>query len=312
MSTVSAPPARMNHIVALDEERDRLFVFGGLATGGTCGISVDTYRLSFAGAPPSTWNGVSSSLFPEGGWFATGAVDEANDRLVVHGGVFGCRFPNHPSGSPYDGTWALDLVEPHEWRRLSPPGLGPGSAGDGTYDPVRRRLLVATAGVGLSEMPLDPGSEAWRVIAPRGERPLFGNPLAFDYDPGRDRFVLVSGLGQVRYLLPTRAAEPSPVPASARTVPGAAEASMAPPLTLVVLTNPVRGGTLALNLGLAGEDAGRLELVDVRGRIVASERIASGTRRHETRALASQPSGVYFARLIQDDCKVVRKFVLTR
>jgi hypothetical protein len=172
--------------------------------------------------------------------------------------------------------------------------------------------------VGLSELPLDPGSETWRVLAPRGVRPEFGNPLAFDYDPGRDRFVLVSSQGQVRYLVPTAAADPPPVQTSARPVPVPAFAQATSKvdrvdgLALDVLSNPVRGGVLALHLEIGGDSPGLLEVIDVRGRVVTRELAVPGVRLHETKALASRPPGIYFARLARDGRQVVRKLVLTR
>ena len=185
------PTPRTDHLVLHDPQRDRMLVFGGLVfQPGSCAIAVDAHLLAHAQTPPP-WSPVSADPNPEGGPFAAGIYDEANDRFIIQGGLFGCRFPNHPSGSFWDGTWALPAANPSAWVRLASPTEAPGDVSDATYDPVDRRLVAVRAGggsVGPVARPRDGGMAEART--PR--------PAAVDSRPGPGRVRVRPRAGSVR------------------------------------------------------------------------------------------------------------------
>ena len=336
--TGPAPPPipRYSHVVAYDASRDRMMVFGGSASIGNCTIAVDTYGLTF-GSPTSTWAAIPAIPFPEGGMSANGIIDPIGDRFIVQGGAFGCRYPGgHPSGSAADGTWALDLAQPTAWTRLAAPTESPGQVLDAAYDPVGRRMIALQFGAGLAVLPLDPGTETWQMIVPRGLTTTAVLSHAMEYDPGRDRFVVVRNGGQVEFYLPTRTtvhstavAEPRHIAADdpdlERTEPPgetlaasgdtfqefAASTVTRPAALSLAVRSPARGAiTLAVTVP-AGADA-RVELHDVRGRLLASRAIAAGTNAEITLDARSLRAGIYFARLRQEREVRLTKVILTR
>lgn len=305
------PIARMDHVLIRDSRRNALAVFGGSAQLAPCTITTDAATLALS-ATPASWSPTTGPGQPEGGWFPVGIYDPVGDRLVVHGGQFACLYPGgHPSGATYDGTWAYDLQNPQGWTRLSDPSLGPGSVRGAAYDPIARSLVAAGPGTSAWVMPLDPGSESWRWLDVRGIAPIVTNPSTFDYDAGRDRFVVVTSAGQVRYLLPVRDELPDPV---VPPLPRSAPTALAVPPTagaafgLEVGANPARGA-LRLAVRLGAGPAGLLTLHDARGRLVRSEEIPAGRSGPVTLTLPGNAPGVYFARLRQGSNVEVRRVV---
>jgi hypothetical protein len=306
------PVRRIDHVLVLDSRRNRLAVFGGKAIppgAASCVVTVDAALLSL-GSTPAQWAAVSGGLAPDGGSFPVGVYDEAGDRLLVHGGQFACRFPaGHPSGAIADGTWALVMADPHGWTRLTPPEVGPGFVPDAAYDPIARRMVAAATGTLAWELPLDPGTETWRALSVGGSGPVITNPCSFDYDPARDRFVLVTSQGSVRFLLPSRGEEPLPI--AHRTHAGD-ESPPSPGLAqdasigFSVDTNPARG-RVQFTVALRADAPARLTLHDVRGRLITTREIVAGTRGPVTLDAPRGAPGIYFARLRQGAWTQVRK-----
>jgi hypothetical protein len=77
-----------------------------------------------------------------------------------------------------------------------------------------------------------------------------------------------------------------------------------------VVANPARGGRVALSIRTPGGEPGRLELLDVRGRVVASQVLAAGTQGGHVFPVAGQPAGVYFVRALRGPERTVQKLVL--
>lgn len=300
---------RWNHVVMHDPRRNQLAVFGGSVPLVGCSIRVDVSLLNLV-TDPATWMQIPQVPCPEGGQFPVGICDEEGDRLIVHGGVFGCLFPGgHPSGANEDGTWAYDLATPQGWKRLVPPGIGPRWLPDAAYDAKARRMVAPAPGTFAWELSLVPGNEVWRRLDAGGDWPVITNPSSFDYDPVRDRFVLVTSEGFVRYLLPSRG-EQEPVVQRAHRGTAPPVLVIDTPIALAVGENPARG-RVQLMIAIRGGAPGRLTLHDPRGRMVASRVIAAGTRETVTLDAPRGAPGVYFVRLAQGDAAEVRKVVVT-
>jgi hypothetical protein len=135
------PPARFDHTAVYDPDRDRMLVFGGVATYVTS-LFADLWALSLGNHP--RW----SRLEPEGegprGRYGHAAIyDPVAHRLLIYGGIdtLGRLGPwYHPPGD----VWELTLRGRHRWQELKPRGVLriPTAWTGAAYDPVRERMLV--------------------------------------------------------------------------------------------------------------------------------------------------------------------------
>ena len=98
-------------------------------------------------------------------------------------------------------------------------------------------------------------------------------------------------------------------------VSGIAEASI-PRVSLGISnagTNPARGGRLALAFSLADDGPARLEVIDVSGRLIASQSVGSyGAGRHEISLDLGERlrSGIHFVRLTQSGHRVTTRLTV--
>lgn len=132
------PVQRIWHSAIYDPVRDRMVVFGGLASvwlNDVWALSLTAppvwSRLEPAGTAPSAQAGYSA------------IYDAARDRMVVLG-----------SNGDSSAVWALSLSGTPEWTRLAPAGAPPAPLGNRgcIYDPVRDQMVIFAASGGSSSV----------------------------------------------------------------------------------------------------------------------------------------------------------------
>jgi hypothetical protein len=164
-------------------------------------------------------------------------------------------------------------------------------------------------------LPLQAGSEVWEPWTPRGTAPNVDGEgrSAFDYDPTRDRFVLLTDRGTIRYLLPSRNDElPLLRPGGGQASPTVSQDGFgheSPRLEAKLRSNPARGVIHLLFSIPPGEQA-EIRLCDVRGRVHRIRELAGGTQGEVELDAQGLGPGMYFLRVQRGGASVVRKFVL--
>jgi hypothetical protein len=123
------PPGRMGFHYALDEEGDRIVVYGGQGDAGTL---ADVWTLALGGDRPR-WTrhaDADGKARRNGAW----ALDPVGRRLVVWGGT-----ANGQTALP--GIDMLRLDDELSWDHLDIDGPAPRASGQCLYDGPRERLL---------------------------------------------------------------------------------------------------------------------------------------------------------------------------
>jgi hypothetical protein len=195
LSTVELPRGRFGHATVHDLKRDRLIVFGGVASSGQFGegdytneawsISLgdlkDVQRVEPSGDPPPPRHEPA------------GVYDPVGDRAIFFGGWT-------YEDNYFDDTWVLSLQDGPAWQRIHPQGDAPPGrrAHAALYDPIRHRMLMwggsdRTGALGdLWALWLDPPMR-WERLEPAGPAPRARFFASFTYDPVRDRAILFGG-----------------------------------------------------------------------------------------------------------------------
>jgi hypothetical protein len=181
------PSLRTRHSMIYDPIRNRMIVFGGLATGGRTN---DVWELALAGTP--TWKRLATSgTAPTPRFGHAAAYDPVRDRMILIGG---------DDGGPLADVWTLSLTGAPAWSQIAPTGTPPSArAGHAAvYDPVRDRVLVIGGedGVGFQNdvwaLSL-PGAPSWAALSPSGTPPAPRARHTASYDSARDRVVVFGG-----------------------------------------------------------------------------------------------------------------------
>ncbi len=162
------PLSRGGHSMAIDTQRDALWMFGGTRPGVDLG---DLWRLDLA---TGTWSEIAPQCAPGCPSPRSGATltrDEAGDRLVLHGGW-------ESSNNVYRReTWTLDDLDgTPTWNQVTPDGESPQARffHIAAYDPAAQRLVVFGGGANGSAykdafgltLPLDGSAPAWHTVSP--------------------------------------------------------------------------------------------------------------------------------------------------
>jgi hypothetical protein len=124
------PPRQSASTLWVDQEADRLQMFGGAGSGDLwsfgLGDTTGWKREATAGYGPFSWAGMNTH-------------DSRRDRMIAFsGGYFTDR------GGTLDQVWVLPLDGVHAWTRIATQGLPPPARTfySATYDPVRDRVLL--------------------------------------------------------------------------------------------------------------------------------------------------------------------------
>lgn len=323
LSPAGTPPsARFGHMSIYDPKRDRMVVIGG---------GHDTQVWSLSLRPSLTWqvlptSGSSPAAF---GDELAAIYDPIGDRVLTF------------SGKSTVAVWSLDLsTTPSTWTAWTPSGLVPPAGQDysAVYDPNGDRAIVfgfdalsgianrtwalefgrpvpALASLVSAEatggrvrvtwlLPDGPSSRAtvqrrsgvsdWENV---GEVVADGSGLATFEDAG------VQAGERYAYRLEisgTYAAE------AWVTVPGAASLQ-------IFGAQPNPSPRVALSFSLASEGPARLEMFDLRGRLVAQRRLDGfgvGTHVLSIPEADKLASGIYVVRLTQDSASAVQRITI--
>jgi galactose oxidase-like protein/flagellar hook capping protein FlgD len=187
-SLLSFPPpvARDQHVAIYDPVRNRMLVFGGLATS----LKNDVWELSLSGT--MTWKLLATGGTPPSPRRGASAIyDPVRDRMLIYGGA---------GPGPFGDLWALSLSGSPTWTQLAPTGGPPPSRSghSAIYDPVRDRMVVFGGQTGLTyrndawALQLA-GTPAWSLIAASGVPPDLRSRHSAIYDSVRDRMVVFGG-----------------------------------------------------------------------------------------------------------------------
>ena len=343
----NGPSPRFGHKLIYDPLRDRLLLCGGTVDDhlprsifGNYHSTSEAWELPLQGYP--VWHLLEPRGYGPRLSDASVIWDEARDRLILYGGVW---VDNDVFGMFVD-TWALQLEPDLGWSMLSPGAAPPPwrEAHSGIYDPLHDRMVV----FGGSEVfdggkndtyMLDFGGAteergAW-ITGSQLEDGRFYSVWATRAQPGAmatlDRstdavtwttaaFRPVGTKGEVSFV------DSAPDNAWHQYyrvgveigggVVYSAPVRISPSLTAVpklfaTYPNPSRDGTVRVDYQLPRSDPARLEVLDVRGRLVWSTEILSPGPYVETaRAALPGRSGVYFVRLSQLRQTAILKTVL--
>jgi hypothetical protein len=125
------PSARWAHTAVYDAVRDRMVVFGGLATAPLH----DCWSLDLAGGP--SWALMNQfTILPSARYRHVAVIDPIADRMIVVGG--------QSASSPPKDVWELGLSPGSDWRQLAPAGWPDRFRFNDSaiYDPTGDRMLI--------------------------------------------------------------------------------------------------------------------------------------------------------------------------
>ena len=331
----SPMPGRGLAAAVYDPVRDRVVIFGG--DGGT--FLNDVWALNLSSGP--VWEELHpSGTPPEPRREATAIYDPIWDRIIVYGGY---------DGGPRDDLWALNLYGSPSWTPLTSSTAGPAGRNGhvAILDPVRHQMIVfggktddthysdevwalnldAPTPVALSlastEVQADFVRITWateqasglsaavqRSTGATGEWSEVGSPAL----SGSDRLVfedravtpgarygyrlVVSQGGQQVTLDPVWVTVPQP---AVLVLSGATP-------------NPSEAG-ISVRFSLASDAPARLELFDLKGRLVAQREVGplgAGEHLLPLADRADLSAGVYLVRLTQDRRVLTAKACVVR
>jgi hypothetical protein len=186
-------PTVFQHSAIYDPLRDRMIVFGGLATGDIFGGASANELIAFD-LRGRRWTTMFSSGEPAAyqNFLHTAIYDPVRDRMIVCGGY----------GTVDMNVYQLTLSGQPTWSKILAAGIPPSTryAHSAVYDPVRDRMIVCGGSTSSIGQDMDvwalslSGTPAWTQIVVGGT-PI---PRRLDhsaiYDPVRDRMVIYGGI----------------------------------------------------------------------------------------------------------------------
>lgn len=184
------PEPRFGHVVAVDQETRRLYLFGG-ESGDVF------YNDSWAfDAQERAWSQIDTgdSPLPTPRYGLSAVLDGAGHLIISHGFTFEGRF---------DDTWSLDLAS-GQWTDISPPAGETRPLKRCLHEAVWNRaagrmLLFGGCSSGFGPCPqgdlwsFDPENRAWTELTPDAAPAARSNP-SLTYDRTRQQSILFGGL----------------------------------------------------------------------------------------------------------------------
>ncbi len=326
LAATGAPAARSGHAAAYDRGSNRMIVFGGNATPGTCGgaladVQVLANANGLGGSP--AWTALApTGTAPSARWHHGAAYDDATGRLIVTGGEDGCGAANTEAwlldgANGLGGTPAWTAVAPTAppaagWslaRYAYDAGLGwtdafGGKVG-GAYVDTAYTLTSATTGSGSS----------WYRRAYYGTRPPARAFHSMIVNGANHVAVVFGGQSAGGRLNDTWRRQLNVAPVLGTDPVGPVLAPQRTAFALPPSPNPARG-EVAMAVDVARAQKVELGVFDVSGRRVAtihSGRLAAG--RHAFRWNGVQDGGraaapgVYLVRMAAEDREQVVRLV---
>ena len=180
ITTIGAPPPRVQPTAVYDALRDRMLLFGGQT--GPSAYSNEVWSLDFS---TNTWQLISPAGSPPSSRSqSAGVYDVIGDQLLIFGGYDGSE--------NLEDTWQLSLSGTPAWTDLNL--LGPLSSqpwGQGVLDPTRSRMLMLPQAFAVWSLNLV-GTPNWSQLMIDGTP---GGYLAPVYDSLEDRVLVERNYG---------------------------------------------------------------------------------------------------------------------
>lgn len=130
----TGPPGRGGHVLAYDNESDRVILFGGAKSGGAS--TLVTYQETWSyHSNTNTWANMSPSVMPSGRVEASFAYDIESDHIILFGG--------YQDGGVYSAeTWVYNYNN-NTWTNMNPTTHpSPRQSAPMTYDVESDRAII--------------------------------------------------------------------------------------------------------------------------------------------------------------------------
>lgn len=349
-SNGATPPGSYGMTSIYDFVEDRMIIFGGSTSEQYFGCHNNTWELRLRSQTP-TWHQITpQGSLPSGRRTLASIFDPFRNRMVIYGGWDGA---SPDLSSFLGDTWALSLGANPTWTQLDPGGTLPPNrdAMSAIYDPWGDRMVLFggwsgmdflgdtqfltwghanLAGSASATTQAQPGIAhvTWTLTNATG-------PYVGVYR--RDATGVWSSIGTAEAdasgvvtfsdntVEPGQSYDYTLVMASERgsEVSGETQVDVPVPTDFGDGTNVAFGvsrispnpavGRFAVSLALASAAPARLEIFDVRGRLVASRDVGSAVAGPRTVQMdrVGWTAGVYFVRLSQSGRTDQRRFVVT-
>jgi hypothetical protein len=177
-ATAVRPPARLDHLLVADPDRDRVVMFGGSAVSAALR---DTWEWD-----GTAWTARSSGTAPSARLAAAGCYDARRRRVVLYGGTL------TGFATPLADTWEWDGVD---WRAVTTAtSPGPRARGAMAFDPLRGVAVLfgggrSALGIGATDETWEYDGIDWRLAQPASRpAPRIGHSMV--WDAVRQRIVL--------------------------------------------------------------------------------------------------------------------------
>jgi len=178
--STEGPPARTNHTLAYDKERDRVVLFGGMDSGETM---EDLWEWD-----GKKWTQIMAAGGPGARFLHASAYDEKSKQILVFGGntLVGPPTPESIKGD----LWAWNGAR---WEQCKGAGPSPRDHVDMVYDPLKKKVIVHGGGMADGNSAGDTwewDGKAWATSVAASNAPLEGYKLAYD---SKNKIVLLFG-----------------------------------------------------------------------------------------------------------------------
>ncbi len=182
IGAANPPPARFDHILALDTANNKLVVFGGRDGSKTLG---DTWVYDLTA---NLWREVKPATAPEARFGHAAAFDPRSRRVLIFAGQ---------AGGFFNDVWAFDAAQ-ETWQKLEPKGTSPVARyGTSAVVDTRRNLLIITHGFASGRFDdtfaLALATNTWAQLQPVDGQPLKRCLHESVYDARSDRMILFGG-----------------------------------------------------------------------------------------------------------------------
>jgi hypothetical protein len=348
-SSGPAPPGSYGMASIYDHVGDRMIIFGGSTSDAYFGCHNDTWELKLHGQTPNWHRLTPQGTLPSPRRTMASIYDPVRDRMIIYGGWDGTASASAFLGD----TWALSLHGAPEWTQLDPGGALPTNrdATSAIYDPVADRMVLfggwsgydflgdtqflswgqtGVSGSASAVTRAEPGVAhvTWTLSNATGAYVgVYRRDASGDWSSIGTAMADASGL--VTFEDPTVAAGQSYgytlVMASARgaEVSGETQVDVPAPTDFGHGTNVAFGlsrihpnpvmGRFTVSMALENASPARLEIFDVRGRLVSSREVGSPGAGPRTLEMdrGGWTAGVYFVRLSQSGRSSRGRIVVT-
>ncbi len=172
--STEGPPARTNHTLAYDKQRDKVILFGGMIASNTTG---DLWEWD-----GTKWIQINLTGSPTARFLYASVYDEKNKKTLIFGGN---TLVGPPTKESIKGDlWAWDG---NKWEQYKADGPSPRDHVDMVYDPSKNKVIVHGGGMADGNSAGDTwewDGKTWSIRIAVSNAPLEGYKLAYDSKSG--------------------------------------------------------------------------------------------------------------------------------